>query len=419
LKKIILLLCLLCFFTGSYVYAVDRYQLIDLSADNCLDSNVTAINNQGVIIGECNVPFGETPKIFKWENGLFSELPLSSEEVWFTEVNSINDNNVIAGAEAVGYRPSATKWDNLGIITSIDAYASIAQDINNNSQIVCSSHRGEATYLWDEDGWDTIITAPPDGDINYSSPSAINDRRQVVGEAFTFQTGRYFAYIWENDTLTDLNDLIVNNYLGHLSSSNDINNLGQIVGNCTTEHDQDDSFLFDNGIVTELGFNGVEKINDGGQIVGDIYLYDNGEVFDLHDLIDSELTFNLLSVKDINNSGKIIGQALIDGSNHAILLAPCNAITYYIDTDGDGYGDPNDELVSCLQRTGYVPDSTDCNDNDPSIFPGATEIENDIDDNCDGQIDEGFDDDPIDPVAGPDDNKGGGSSGFGCFISSM
>ena len=65
--------------------------------------------------------------------------------------------------------------------------------------------------------------------------------------------------------------------------------------------------------------------------------------------------------------------------------------TWYRDSDGDLFGDPSDSLEECVQPEGYVPKSGDCDDTDPQVNPAATEVCNGIDDNCAGGIDEGFD----------------------------
>jgi len=63
--------------------------------------------------------------------------------------------------------------------------------------------------------------------------------------------------------------------------------------------------------------------------------------------------------------------------------------TYYLDGDGDGYGDVGGMLSTCgLPPEGYVSDNTDCNDFQSEVSPGATEdCSNGVDDNCDGAID--------------------------------
>ncbi|MFN5093074.1 MAG: MopE-related protein, partial [Bacteroidota bacterium] len=65
-------------------------------------------------------------------------------------------------------------------------------------------------------------------------------------------------------------------------------------------------------------------------------------------------------------------------------------ITYYADLDGDGFGDVFNDSLACSQPIGFTLDSSDCNDNNNQINPAATEICNDIDDNCNGFADEGL-----------------------------
>ncbi len=60
------------------------------------------------------------------------------------------------------------------------------------------------------------------------------------------------------------------------------------------------------------------------------------------------------------------------------------------DADGDGYypfqtGTPK---IGCGSVAGYAARGGDCNDHDATIHPGATEVCNLKDDNCDGEVDE-------------------------------
>ena len=65
-----------------------------------------------------------------------------------------------------------------------------------------------------------------------------------------------------------------------------------------------------------------------------------------------------------------------------------DAVVYYRDVDGDGYGGRRRPVLTCEQPSGYSPYSTDCRDNDPTAWPGAPEACDGADDDCDTVIDE-------------------------------
>ncbi|MBM4365434.1 MAG: hypothetical protein FJ102_04415 [Deltaproteobacteria bacterium] len=65
-----------------------------------------------------------------------------------------------------------------------------------------------------------------------------------------------------------------------------------------------------------------------------------------------------------------------------------DVLTWYADRDRDSFGNASASDIDCEQPSGYVADSTDCDDTDGAEYPGATEYCDGDDDNCDGEVDE-------------------------------
>jgi hypothetical protein len=66
-----------------------------------------------------------------------------------------------------------------------------------------------------------------------------------------------------------------------------------------------------------------------------------------------------------------------------------SATTTWADLDGDGYGDQNGVGQTGCATPKRAANNTDCDDTDALAFPGATEVCNQKDDDCDGPVDEG------------------------------
>lgn len=65
-----------------------------------------------------------------------------------------------------------------------------------------------------------------------------------------------------------------------------------------------------------------------------------------------------------------------------------DASTWYADLDGDGFGNPGSTTTACARPEGFTSDNTDCNDSVSASHPGASEICDTIDNDCDGAVDE-------------------------------
>ena len=67
-------------------------------------------------------------------------------------------------------------------------------------------------------------------------------------------------------------------------------------------------------------------------------------------------------------------------------------VRYFLDEDGDDYGVNGDRQCWCQPQGFYrAEQGGDCDDADAAVYPGAVELCNGIDDDCDGNADDGLD----------------------------
>ena len=82
----------------------------------------------------------------------------------------------------------------------------------------------------------------------------------------------------------------------------------------------------------------------------------------------------------------------IDNDCNGLIDDALPVYDYYLDNDGDGYGDSANKITTCENPApmGYVSNDQDCNDNEDNINPAMNEVCDDIDNNCSGAIDDGL-----------------------------
>ena len=211
----------------------------------------TGIDNKGDIVGWAETTTRDStcnaPQVLQFEAALWTKdnrieelQPYSGDpDGAATAINSAGQAVGISGqcGTAVGGASAEHMllWQH-GSVTSLPTlggqYWNTPMDINDNGDVTgFSDHAGDSvgspnftTFLWTKNGGIEDLGALPNDSI--SEGLGINDSDQIVGVSYPSGHG----FVWENGTMTDLNNLLPPNSGYTITDAQDINNAGAITG---------------------------------------------------------------------------------------------------------------------------------------------------------------------------------------------
>lgn len=320
----------------SLAQAQTTYSLTPLGSLGGGSTDANAINNVGDVVG-CSVAVINgypTPRAFVYRNGLMMDIG-SLANGGTSCANDINDTGQVAGYSATptgeqrGFIYQNGTMISLNIGTSSDAMG-----INNAGLVAASANGFNGKYIG-AFRYDGRVTPPQVVDLGTLGGPVIQSKSiNTAGDIIGFASNAQFrgtTFLYQNGVLTDLGNVV-----GFPNNGAAINDLGQVVGSTS-----EGGYLYANGTVTTLpglGANGSSptSINNAGQIVGSSWtangsravVITQGQIVDLNNAIvassPDKAFVTLEHADDINNNGWIIAEGVDSrtGAKGAYLLRP-------------------------------------------------------------------------------------------------
>ena len=213
----------------------------------------------------------------------------------------VNRSGVAVGSSTNSYGdPTAVMWRNGQATSLATGYSrpssSYAFAINDAGQIVGRGNFASRPFgralLWTG----SAMRSLPDLGAGYAGAAAISGNGTIVGAALHSTTSKYHAAMWSasNQSIRDLGLL----YGVHPTAAYGVNDCGMAVGDS----------------VVDVATNRVVAV-----------AFENGQVWDLHQLVPGAFEWNLITARAINNRGEIVGYGFRSGvGQRAFLLRPAS-----------------------------------------------------------------------------------------------
>jgi probable HAF family extracellular repeat protein len=280
--------------SAEHAFLYSNGQITDIHQLGTFNSIGVAINDQGQVAGQYDAG-GASERSFIYANGTMQDI--GSLGGLTTRAEGINASGTIVGygQDASGTYRAFTYANgtikDLGILNNnnIGAYA-----VNNAGMVAGVNFDNRNAWVYDG----THITYITKSGYTLN-PTAIDSSGDVVGEGYDqHQNIRAFIYNAGSGTVDILGTLAGKSGNGYTSWANGINDQGQVVGNSTA--------------------------SDGGEHA---FLYENGTMYDLNNLIVPGNGAFVENAVGINYEGQIIANGFDNnGALRAFLLTPVSSV---------------------------------------------------------------------------------------------